>query len=386
MDAVSLFGIAATAWWGLTLTVRAASVLSVFVQPALRRRLAVRADQPAISVVIPVKRMEPAADEAFASVFSQTYPRFEVLITAAETNSAVIEVGRQVAAQFPTIASRLLLGNERFTVNPKISNLAPAIAAAEHELILIKDANICLADGQIGEFVRNLTPGTGMVCAVPIGVRPETFCAEVECAMMNGHAAPLLMTASILRLDIGFGKVMLFSYRDFSRVDGIATMAPTFGDDHALAKALARIGLRTVFSDGIVRQVMGRRTLRDVWDRQLRWMVIRRDEEPFAFYAEPFFSCGFAMLAGAAAGPTLGVAWWLIAAATLVVWLASDTLVVTARRWGWSWRFPFAGIVRELLIVGLWVRACFARKVQWAGHRFDLDGDTPARSTNTIRS
>lgn len=372
MDTVSLFGIAATAWWGLALVVRAASVTAVFVQPMLRRSAAARTDQPPISVVIPVKRMEPELEAAFASVFSQDYPHFEVLITAAEEASPVIDIAQHIASRFPRVPSRFTLGNERFTLNPKVSNLAPAIAAAKHNLILIKDSNIWLADGQLGELVRNLMPRTGMVCAIPIGVQPKTFCAEIECAMMNGHAAPLLMAASILRFDIGFGKVMLFDRRDFDRVGGIATMAPTFGDDHALAKALARIGLRTVFSASIIRQAMGHRTLRDIWDRQLRWMVIRRDEEPLAFYLEPLVSCWFAMLAGAAAGPTLGAAWWTVAAATLVLWLASETLIVAGRHWGWSWRFTIAGICREPLIVGLWVRAWFARKVQWAGRPFDL--------------
>lgn len=374
MGVITILGIAATIWWACVLLARAGAVIATFAQPSVRRRAAVRGDRPPVSVVIPVARMEPEVDAAFASVFSQAYPRFEVLITAADEGSPVIDAARDAANRFPDIPTHLLVGNERFTLNPKISNLAPAIAGAAHDLILVKDASVSLLDGQLLELVRNLTPGTGMVCAVPIGVRPESFAADIECAMTNAHAATWLMGASLLNLDVGFGKVMLFDRRDFERVDGIRVMASTFGDDQALAKALARVGLRTVFAGSVVRQVIGRRTLREVWDRQLRWMVIRREEAPLIFVIEPFVSAAFVTLAGALAGPTLGVAGWAIAAATLVSWLASETVVVLARGWGWSWRSPLAAVVRELLIPSLWLRAWSTRRVSWAGERFYVSG------------
>ena len=377
MDAFSFLGIAAAAWWILALIVQTAVLIAVFVHPVLRRRAANRGDQPAVSIVIPVRNMEPALEAAFVSAFSQFYPQFEVIITAAENESPVIDVARQVAARFPQIPSRLLLGNERFTLNPKVSNLAPAIAGAAHDLILIKDANIWLAHDQLSELLRNLTAGVGMACALPIGVLPETFAAEIECAVINGRATPTFMAGSILHLNIGWGKVMLFDRRHFNQVDGVAVMAPSLGDDHALVKALARISLRTVYSAGVVRQVVGRRTLREVWDRQLRWMVNRRNDAALAFLVEPFFSAGFATLAGAAAGPTLGIAWWQLAVATLAFWLASETVIVAGQGWGWSWRLPLAGICREFLMIGVWARAWFTRKVRWAGVPIDLTEHHP---------
>ena len=375
MDILSLVGVTATVWWCLTLTFHTTALIAVFVQPVIRKRAVQCDDRPAVSVIIPIKNMEPDLEEAFASVYSQSYPRFEVLITAAEEDSWAIDAGRKVASRFPHIVSLFLLGNKRITLNPKVSNVAPAIIAAKCSVILIKDAGVHLADGQLGELVRSLTVGTGMVCAVPIGARPETFWAEIECAVMNNYQAPLLMAGSILQLDIGFGKVMLFNRRDLDSVDGISTMAAKIGDDHALAKALAQVGLRTVFAASVIKQPLGRRTLREVWDRQLRWMVIRRDEEPLAFLAEPFLGAGFSTLAGAAAATSLDAAWWVVAASTLVFWLTTETVVVASQGWSWSWRFLLTGLCRELLIIALWGRALFTRKVRWAGQPFDINCD-----------
>jgi ceramide glucosyltransferase len=195
--------------------------------------------------------------------------------------------------------------------------------------------------------------------------------------MMNGYAAPLLMVASVAGRDVGFGKVMLFGRRDFERAGGIAVMTDTFGDDHALAKAFARAGLRTVFSAGVIRQVIGARSLRDVWTRQLRWMTIRRDEEPLAFYPEPLASGYFATLMAMLAAPTLGLAPWTTALAMVALWLASEALIVAGRGWGWSWQYPLAALCREPLMLAMWVRAWSARKVQWGGSTFDLSGSVP---------
>ena len=374
METVSLLGLGAIVGWGLTLLLRCTAVVASFIHPGVRRRAATRNDQPAISVVIPVKSLEPEMEAAFESVFSQDYPRFEVLVAAAEERSPATELGHRVADRFPRIVARFLTGNKRFTLNPKVSNLAPAIAAAAHDLILVKDANIQLAEGQIAELMRNLTPRTGMVCAVPIGVRPASFWASVESAMMNGYGAPLLMVSSLARCKAGFGKVMLFDRLNFERVGGIAVMADTFGDDHALASAFTRAGQRTVFSGGVIRQALGTRSLGEVWRRQLRWMTIRRDEEPLACYLEPLASGYVATLAAILAAPYLGVTPWAAALATIALWLVSEAVIVLGNGWGWSWRSPLAALCREPLQFAMWLRTWSTRKVQWHGSTFDLSG------------
>lgn len=370
---------AATVWWVALLLARAGAVSSVFLHPRIRSAAPTRSDQPPVSVVIPVAQAEVEMDEAFASVYSQDYPDFEVLITSAETDSAALDVARRVSQRYPAVSTSLMLGNERTTLNPKISNVAPALDEVAHDLVLLKDSNVHLPSGYVTSMVRSLAPGIGLVCAVTVGVRPRSFPADVECAMTNAHAAPWLLGGSLVDLDIGFGKAMLFHGHDLHRAGGVAVMASTFGDDHALAKALRRIGLRTVFAPGVVHRVMGERTMREVWDRQLRWMLIRRRESPLAFAVEPFVSAAGATLAAGLAGAGTGLHWKALALGTLGVWLAADALVVAARGWGWSWRFPVACLAREAVLVALWLRAWTAGTVGWAGGRFPVSpGPGPA--------
>lgn len=363
---------AAACFWALALLARFGAILAVFPHPAVRRRRARRLDRPPVSVIVPVAQEEPEAEAAFASLFGQAYPGFEVLVTSAPGNAEAVGPARRVASRFPHVPTRFLAGNPRRTLNPKISNIEPAVEAAAHDLLLIKDSNVTLPPGHLTEMVRCLTPGVGMVCTLPVSVHPGSLAAEIECAMTNAHAAPWLLGGSFIGLNIGFGKVMLIDRRDLARAGGLEVMASTFGDDHALAKGLGRLGLRTVFSGGAVRRVMGRRTLREVWDRQLRWMLIRRRESPLAFLAEPLFCAATASMAGALAAPVLGMPGWVVGLATAAAWLVGDFIVVAGRGWGFSWRFPLAVVCREALIYALWLRSWSTRTVSWAGERLDV--------------
>lgn len=372
MDA-SLLETATFSFWAMALIVRGGALLAAWMHLAGNRAPGDRRDTPPVSVIIPLAAAEAGREDPFESVFDQVYPEFEVLITSSRDDSAGIKAARRVAERRPDVPVRFLTGNPRRTHNPKVSNLAPAVAEAAHDLILVKDAGVTLPPGHLETMVGARRPGVGLVCTLPVGVRPEGLPAEIECAMTNALAAPWLLGGASVGVDIGFGKVMLVGREDLRRADGLSAMATTFGDDHALAKALARIGLRSVFSGGVAQTTVGRRTLRQVWDRQLRWMLIRRRESPLVFLIEPLATAGAAALAGALAAPVLGVPGWVLGGVTALAWGAGDLLFVARRGWAdVTWRFPLAVIFRELLILALWMRAWTARRVVWAGEEFDL--------------
>ena len=153
---------------------------------------------------------------------------------------------------------------------------------------------------------------------------------------MNAAHARVLMVASLLGLEVGVGKFMLFRRSDLDRAGGIPALASTVGEDNAMGKALARLGLKTVFSHRVVRQELGARRLADVHDRQMRWAVIRRDEERVAFLLELFNFALPAAIAAAFAAPLLGLPSVAAAVATIVGWFVAETILIFAKSWGLS--------------------------------------------------
>jgi ceramide glucosyltransferase len=143
-------------------------------------------------------------------------------------------------------------------------------------------------------------------------------------------------------------------------------LASTVGEDNAMGKALARLGLKTVFSHRVVRQELGERRLADVYDRQMRWAVIRRDEERTSFLMEPVTFVFPAAIAAAFAAPLAGVIPSLAAAATIAGWFAAETLLAMTKGWGMSAAAPAAFLCREILLPCVWLNAWITNRVVWA--------------------
>ena len=152
----------------------------------------------------------------------------------------------------------------------------------------MKDANVVLRPDDLAEHIRQLGPEVGLVCAIPYCADTPYLASQVEASIVNGPHARMLYLASCLGQGYGVGKIMLFRRSDFLRAGGFGAISHTVGEDNALGHAFARIGLRTVFSHKSVRQDLGRRSFAEVYQRQLRWSVIRRGDAPLSFLFEPF--------------------------------------------------------------------------------------------------
>lgn len=363
-SAQTILVVACAAWWLLSVTVHVLSAALALVQPTLTRRNS-RDDQPPVSILVPVKDFDPRLDAAFVSVFSQTYPRFEVLISAADTSSTALTVASAVAARFPQIQSQIIISDTRVAVSPKLNNLVAPLAKANSDLVLIKDSGIQLASGQLADLVRELGPGVGLVAVVAIAREPANFWAEVECAFMNGYQARMLLAASALGLGFGTGGCMLFDRREFVRSGGVQAIAETIAEDHALSKALARIGLKTVLARSVAKQSLGSRQLSAIWNRQLRWMICRRVEEPLAFLGEPFLGAPYTVATGAIGAAAVGLPAWIAVAGTLAVWFLIEGLFLKLKGWPCPRSAPWPWFCREILALALWVRAWSTTSVVW---------------------
>jgi len=356
----------AAAWWLAAIGLLCLSVIAAFLQPLVQRRRASSEDLPPISLIVPVKALDPGFRRAQESLLEQSYPQAEFLVSAAEDDSPALAAIRDLAARYRAIPTRILRSTGRFAASPKLNNLSEAFRQARHDLIFMKDSNTILAPGDLQAAVRQLTPDVGLVVAVPVATGARNFAARIEASIMNGAHARILLTASVLRREIGVGKFMLFRRSNLDRAGGIAALASTVGEDNAMGKAVARLGLKTVFSHRVVRQELGSRRLADVYNRQMRWAVIRRDEERAAFVAEPLSFVFPTALAASLAAPLVGAAPFTAAAATIVGWFAAETLLAAAKRWGVSPTAPISFLCREIMLSCVWLNAWLTNRVVWA--------------------
>ncbi len=127
-----------------------------------------------------------------------------------------------------------------------------------------------------------------------------------------------------------------------------------------------------MFSENTVDQEIGARSLGEVYARQARWAVIRRNEEPATFALEPLACPLPAAVAGALAAPLLGLGAVVGFVATLLGWYAIEVAVNALKRWELSPWTPTAFLGRDGVLLVAWTRAWFTRSVVWQGERQDV--------------
>jgi ceramide glucosyltransferase len=358
-------------FWASSVGLLIVSVIAAIIHPRVVARRAKRKDQPPVSIVLPVKALDNGFARAQESALGQRYPQFEAIASAAEAASPAVSAMGEIFARHPLVSTRIVHSTARFAASPKVDNLFRPFIEAGNDIILMKDSNVILEPDDLAEAMRHLKDGIGMVCAIPYAAAPTNFIAHVEAAILNGPHQRMLFAASVGGHGFGVGKIMLFRRSDFLRAGGFAAIAHTVGEDNATAKALNRIGLKTVFSHRLARQELGSRAFRDLYQRQLRWSVVRRDDEILSFLTEPFCQALPSFAASLVVAPLAGLTPLEGLAATSGLWLTLEMLLSIVKGWPLSWAAPVVFLVREVVMFAVWLHAWTATRVVWAQATID---------------
>ncbi len=363
-----LFPVAAI-WWTCSVAVLVLSFAASLAHPVRTRRGRSGAEGPAVTAIVPVKTLHAEFDDAQRSLFTQAYPKLEIIISAAESESPAISAVRNIRAGFPQTDFRLIQSECDLAASPKLNTIWPAICEARNDVILTKDSNLCLEPGELADLVCHLRPDAGLVSTISIATAPRSFPAWIEVSIIDCYHARVLMLAEAVGLGFGLGKIMLFRRSDVMRAGGFERLAWALGEDMALAKMMTSLGLKTVLAARVSHQPLGARRFSDFWQRQLRWMIVWRVQLPAAFVGDILGSAVPTAAAGAIAARFLGFDAAAVAAATLAAWFALEAVLCAAKGWPLSlWSVP-AFLAREILTPILWFRAWTTRDVFWAGAR-----------------
>src|SRR6516165_4840586 len=267
--------LAATIFCALFCAVQTASIAIAMTR--LRRRVpSHRGDHPPVSLVRPLCGIDNYAAETLRSTFELDYPRCEILFCVAAASDPVVPLVKDLIAVFPAVAARLLIGDDRVSANPKLNNVVKGWCAAAHDWIVIADSNVLMPRDYIQRLFASWRADTGLVASPPIGSHPRGFWAEIECAFLNTYQARWQYIVDSFGRGFAQGKTMLWRRIDLERAGGIETLGREVAEDAAATKIVRGAGLNVRLVDRPLAQPLGRRSAREVWNRQLRWARLRR--------------------------------------------------------------------------------------------------------------
>jgi ceramide glucosyltransferase len=328
---------------------------------------------PAVTIVQPLCGVETFSRETLRSVFALDYPEYEIIFCLASADDPIAPLVRGAIKNHPERPARLLVGDDRVSHNPKLNNVVKGWRAARHDWVIIADSNVLMPSDYIQRLLARWRSDTGIVCSPPIGTRPESFAAEIECAFLNTYEARWQYAAEAAGFGFAQGKTMLWRRDILEAGGGIEALGAEIAEDAASTKLIHAQGLNAHLVNQPFQQPLGARRLKDVWSRQLRWARLRRVTFPLHFAPEILTTSLLTIGAAAFAAPEFGLSPWSGAALAALFWYGLEALLVSVSGWplGW-WSLP-AWIIRDCLLPFLWSEALAGDNFVWRGNAMSVD-------------
>jgi ceramide glucosyltransferase len=321
-----------------------------------------------VSIVRPLCGIENFSQATLTSTFDLDHPSYEILFCAAHGADPVLPLVRRLITDHPAVPARLLLGSDSISTNPKLNNVVKGWEAARHAHIIMADSNVLMPPDYIRRLLAAWDSSTGLVCSPPIGCAPAGVWAEFECAFLNTYQARWQCFADSVGFGLSQRNTNLWRREILERGGGIHALARELAEDAAATKLVGRQGLRVRLVARPFGQPLGRRTLAEVWQRQIRWARLRRDTFKL-FFAVEIFACAIpsllaAMLVATAMDwPVLG-----ISAALACLWYLLEMALAHVAGWHLSWRSVPLCVLRDLLLPVLWLAAWIGNEFEWRGN------------------
>lgn len=351
-----------------------------------RNRETASTPRPPVTLIRPICGLENNLERCLASSFKLDWPAFEILFCVAKADDPAAALVRRLMVEHPHIPSKLLVGEDLFSVNPKMNNVIKGWRSAHHDWIVMTDSNVLMPSDTIERMLARWDAQTGLVCSPPAGTEPENFGAFLESAWLDTFQARWQLCADAIGFGFAQGKSMLFNRQLITRLGGFERLGDEVAEDAAATLLVRGAGLKVRLVPEPLPQPLGHRDFGAVWKRQLRWARLRRASFPMYFLPEIF--TGAALPAGAMiALVATGVLSPLAPLGYLALWYAGEVILARAYGWPSGWRIVPAMVTRDLLLPALFIAAWFGSGFEWRGNAMtvaDNDNGRAARIRQAV--
>lgn len=329
---------------------------------------------PPISLLKPIRGLDPGAYENFASFCRQDYPEFEMLFAVNDVEDPAVPVIQKLIADFPERSIRLIVVTERLGANTKVSNLCRLVREARHDLLVITDSDVRVDPGYLRSVAEVFQdPSVGGVTALYRGRDNFEFVAAMDCV---GSSAAFCGAALVARelegLKFMMGSTMATTKARLAETGGFEAIVDLHSDDYELGRRIAALGYRIELLPEPVWMAFPSETLGSYLRHELRWAIGIRNVRPGGHFGMLF---------------THGLPWAIAAACTAPsaaigsAYLGAYFVLRFAMAWAvgiWGMRDPVLRRriwllpLRDLLSFFVWLASFGMNRIEWRGSTFTL--------------
>src|SRR6266481_7623104 len=164
---------------------------------------------PPVSILKPLKGVDPQIWESFCSHCEQDYPEFQLIFGVSDPVDPAVEVVRKLQAKYPNLPIELIVCDRVLGTNIKVSNLVQMLPAARHELLLVNDSDIRVPPDYLRKVIAPLADASmGLVTCLYSGVASPVVCptlgSRLEALGISTDFVPGVLSARFLENGLHF--------------------------------------------------------------------------------------------------------------------------------------------------------------------------------------
>jgi len=343
--------------------------LAATIRHLLSKTIPSSAPLPAVSILKPVRGLDPGFAAAIRSHAVQHYPAgFEILFGVRDASDPAIPVIEQLARDFPGVAIRWI-HCPTSAPNGKVGVLMDLAREARYPVWIVNDSDISVPQNYIASVVAPLSnPETGVVTCL-YRAEGANLPGRFEALGVVTDFAPSALVAPFVGIsEFGFGSTLAFRRADLDAAGGFEAIRDYVADDYQLGARIHALGRRNIISRTVVGTSLHAPTWSAVWKHQVRWARTIRVSRGAGYAGLPVTHATLWALVAVACGRP-GMAAALMACRLALAFTAGWVLLRSPDALRWIWLTPF----RDLYAVGVWAAGAVGNRVVWRDRTLRLD-------------
>jgi ceramide glucosyltransferase len=349
--------------------------------------------QPGVSILKPVKGLDPEMYASFASHCQQHYQGpYEILFGVSSMADPAVTAIKRLTAEFPQRTIRLVLCPQLLGANGKVSNLVQMLGSAQYDHILINDSDIKVSPYYLRRIMscfhlpkrRGGRVGrVGLVTALYRGKAHNTIGSRMEALGIATDFIAGVLTARQIEdgIRFGLGSTLAVSREALEAIGGLEQLVDYLADDYELGARIWRSGFEVVLSGEVVETFLPAYRFRQFLAHQIRWSRSTRFSRKLGYtgmvftYGLPWALCNL-IASGASLSSIALLSLTFLARVALA--LAVGVGVLGDRQ---VLRDLWLLAPRDVVALGIWIWSFAGNTVAWRGQHFSLKDGKMSRLT-----
>ena len=327
---------------------------------------------PPLSILKPVRGLDPEAYENFASFARQQYPVYEILFCVGDLGDPALPVLQQVQRDFPQANIRIVIGSGREAANDKVAKLARLVEEASHEHLVINDSDVRVEPNYLRLLIAPLAdPKVGAATCFYASTQETTWVQSLqEIGMLSDFYVGILVAKQLDGVKFALGPTISTTKTRLQGFGGYAAIENMPADDLLVGRLIEEQGYEVVLLPYAVSTVPDFQSLGELFSKRLRWITVMRHMRPWG-HAGLIFTLGlpWAVLA-VLAEPTarviaLYLGGYLVVRVLLTLLIGSMGLHQRG-----AWRKLIWIPVWDAMASLIWLVSFTRKSIRWRGHDY----------------